>query len=47
MQGKLKDASVYFRVRSSWPSSLYVARGKKKNQKTVREAGAKGRRYSS
>jgi len=47
MQGKLKDASVYFKVRTSWPSSIYAARGKKKTHKTVREDGAKGRRCSS
>jgi len=27
VQGKIKDPRVYFWVRSSWPSFLYVARG--------------------
>ncbi len=42
MRGKLKDARTYFRVRSSWPSIIYVARGKARSAKTVK-AGA-GRR---
>jgi hypothetical protein len=42
-QGKLKDARVYFRLRSSWPSILYVAKGKRKTKKTVKEDGKIGR----
>lgn len=44
MQGKIKDARVYFRVRTFCASAIYAARGngKGENQKSVRHYSSKG-----
>ncbi len=45
MQGRIKDPRVYFQVRTSWPSMVYVARSIKRQSATkrhVNSASAKG-----